>query len=218
MLLLERFKAGFRRHRHNAYWVESVPLNFDSDTSRCTLLLLLNGPPAAGKTSLAQRWIADRRLALNLDLDQLWPLLGQWQADLDATGRTARRLALAMARTQLAIGQDVIVPQYLGRPEFIDELADLGGPAFRHVVLLPPFAVVAARFHDRAEHPVAAAGRARFDDPDGLRQLYDRVLELAAARPEARVIELVGDEPLAVVHQRLELTLAGYPTESGQSG
>lgn len=170
------------------------------------MLVLLNGPPASGKSTLAARWVEERPLALNLDLDRLWTMLGGWAADLTATGLAARELALAMARVQLDAGRDVIVPQYLGRPGFIDQLAAVGGSGFRHVVLLPPFEVVSARFHARTGHPVAAAGQANFSGPDELRTMYDRLVALARSRPDAEVVELA-DEPVDAVLAKLRSRL-----------
>ncbi|HEX2903953.1 MAG TPA: AAA family ATPase [Jatrophihabitans sp.] len=168
------------------------------------LLILLNGPPAAGKSTVARRWLETHPLALNLDLDVLWRLLGRWQDDLTATGMAARQLGLAMCQAQLAAGRDVIVPQYLGRPEFIDELAAVGGRGFRHIVLLPPYELVAARFQDRLDHPVAEAGLAVA--PGGLRTMYDRLVELAADREDARVLPL-RDEPVEVLLDRIAAEL-----------
>lgn len=85
-------------------------------------LILLNGPPGSGKSTLPQRYVDDRPLALNLDIDWLRGLLGQWRADAHSAGLLARAIALAAARVHLAAGHDVVVPQFLGRREFIRQL------------------------------------------------------------------------------------------------
>ncbi len=152
-------------------------------------LILLNGPPAAGKSTLAQRWVDDHPLALNLDLDQLWLSLGCWSADPHATGLAARELALAMAATQLAADRSVIVPQYLGLPDFIDQLAELAGDRFRHVVLLPPLAVLGHRLDQRPRHPIAELGLGHGGAGE-LERMYHRLVELLPSRPEAEVLRL----------------------------
>src|SRR6185312_3813890 len=108
--------------------VESVPLksvrkSWICKDGRMARLILLNGPPAAGKSTLARRWVADHPFALNLDLDRIWEMIGGWQQDYRLASSLACRLAAAMAGTHLRQQRDVIVPQFLGRPRFIDELA-----------------------------------------------------------------------------------------------
>ena len=156
-------------------------------------LILLNGPPAAGKSTLARRWVADHPFALNLDLDRIWEMLGGWQQDYRLAGSLARQLAAVMAGTHLREQLDVIVPQYLGRPRFIDELSEVAveaGAEFRHLVLLPELATTLARFAARTDHTVAEELTERLGGPDELNRGYRRLLELLPSRPEALVLRL----------------------------
>jgi hypothetical protein len=88
------------------------------------LLVLLNGPPASGKSTLATRLVRTRPMALNLDIDLIRGQLGAWTDSPADAGVAARRLAVSMTATHLADGHDVVVPQFLARKEFIAELAD----------------------------------------------------------------------------------------------
>jgi predicted kinase len=103
-----------------------------------TRLVVLNGPPASGKSTTARRYIAEHPLALCLDVDAVRGLLGRWTEEPTAAGLAARRLALAMAREHLAAGHDVVVPQLVARGPFVDDLAGVAGRAgagFHEVVL-----------------------------------------------------------------------------------
>jgi len=91
------------------------------------LPILLNGPPASGKSTLAQRFVDAHPFALNLDIDVVRGLLGSWLDDPLAAGSAARSLALAMAETHLLAGKDVIVPQFLGRTQSQHPAAALHG-------------------------------------------------------------------------------------------
>jgi predicted kinase len=103
-----------------------------------------------------------------VEVDELRTTLHGWQEELSSR-LVARDLAVAVAREHLAAGDTVVVPQYLGRPDFVvalEELADEEGATFTHVVLSAPADVLVARFRRRraelraggASHPEADLG------------------------------------------------------------
>jgi predicted kinase len=85
------------------------------------VLLLINGAPGVGKSTLARRYAEEHPLALVIDIDAIRTQLGQW-AQVEESRLVARDLAVALARAHLTKGHDVVVPQYLGRPEFRAQL------------------------------------------------------------------------------------------------
>jgi predicted kinase len=115
-------------------------------------LLHLNGLPGTGKSTLARRYAAEHRLALNLDIDLLRRELGHWQDPSTESGLQARRLALAVIGVHLADGYDVVVPQLVARPEFLAQLhraATDNGAHFVEVVLRASLDTVESRFAAR---------------------------------------------------------------------
>jgi predicted kinase len=166
------------------------------------MLLLLNGPPGVGKSTMAARYVDDHPPALNLDLDVLRGQIGGWQADPARAGVLTRAIALAAARPHLSAGHDVVVPQFLGRVEFILELSALAaevGTEFVEVVLLDSKENVRRRFFDRND-PV------KHTDSSELSTMYDRLLELLAARPDARIVHANGiPETYAALRRALAL-------------
>ena len=88
-------------------------------------LIVINGPPGCGKSTLAQMYADEHSLTLMLDIDLLRSSIGRWREDLRSAGLLARAIALAAARTHLTAGHDVVIPQYLGRPEFLEQLENL---------------------------------------------------------------------------------------------
>jgi predicted kinase len=151
-------------------------------------LIVINGPPAAGKSTLARRWAAAHPLTLALDVDGVREQLGDWRADPQAAGRVARDIAVAAAETHLAAGHDVVVPQLLARPEFPDRLAALAGDGYLEVVLTLPRAESLRRYAQRWRAGVDPVhGRAPAPDLDEIGALYDRVLAFVARRPHVAV-------------------------------
>ncbi len=125
------------------------------------VLVLLNGAPASGKSTLARAW-ADRHgadLPLALDIDVLRSMLGGWlEAPVDA-GLAARAVAVAGIRAHLASGRDVVVPQYLYRTAFIDELrrvAESVDAGFLECAVLVDAEVASDRFDRRRDRSSTA--------------------------------------------------------------
>lgn len=114
-------------------------------------LILVNGAPGAGKSTLARRYVDDHPLALLLDIDELRTALGSWRERTESR-RLARDLAMAMVETHLRAGHDVVIPQYVGRPELIDGLAGVAANLVATLVVvvleLDP-AIAVERFHVR---------------------------------------------------------------------
>jgi predicted kinase len=153
-------------------------------------LILFNGPPACGKSTLARRYVDDHPLALNLDVDLLRGLIGRWRDEPRAAGLLARDAALAAARVHLAAGHDVVVPQFLARTAFIEQLERLApdvAATFHEVVLLDTQENMLRRYAARGADPA---------DPwaDDLPAMYDQFVKMITTRPGARIVHVQDGE------------------------
>jgi len=160
-------------------------------------LILLNGPPAVGKSTLARRYADAHPLTLVLEIDAVRALLGSWLEEWQRSGHAARLIALAMARTHLEAGHDVIVPQLLTlRPftEILRETTEAAGATFYEFALIDPREVVLARLEQRRESDGAFSSRALMEkqgnEPG---DAYDAFVAALAEQPDAVVI----DDPLS---------------------
>src|SRR4051812_13780737 len=159
-------------------------------------LILINGLPGSGKSTVARSVAAERPLSLVLDVDVVRGLLSGWMDTPTTAGLLARELALAMCATHLGAGYDVLVPQFLGRPEFIvarEEAArDAGAPFVEIALLLPPERAakrVAKRVVERSE----ASTRPEHADAGALLERDGG--ESALAEMEQRLIRVLDDRP-----------------------
>lgn len=155
-------------------------------------LVLLNGPPGIGKSTLAALYADRHPGTLNLDIDSLHRLVGGWRGMGGRVHDVLRPLALAMAAAHLRGGRDVVMPQYLARLDEIAAFEDVAreqGAAFGEVVLLAAREEAVARFARRAEHDDpwiqhsnGLVGQAR------LGSMYDALADLVPLRPAAVVV------------------------------
>jgi predicted kinase len=157
-------------------------------------LLLLNGPPGVGKSTVAAALAARRPGTLVLDVDVVRALIS---GDRAGTAEPARRLALDMARSHLGAGADVVVPQLVARPDQVARFgraAADGGARFAHVLLEAAPATVALR--------VAADGAAHRADLDaGARDMYDAGLRRVAQLPGVVAVDADGADVAALARR-----------------
>lgn len=170
-------------------------------------LVLLNGPPGAGKSTLARHFADAHPLTLALEIDTIRAMLGSWLEETRRSGLAARRLALAAAATHLGAGYDVIVPQLLTRREFVEELkatAERTGATFRELTLMGGRDAVVARAEARVETGGFSARALAAQQGHTLGDAYDAFAAALAARPDAEVIEAASlDEAYAELERLL---------------
>jgi predicted kinase len=167
------------------------------------ILVLLNGPPASGKSTVAEMIVATRPLALNLDIDLIRELLGDWRSQPNEAGLAARRLALSMAANHLHAGNDVIVPQFLARQDFINQLALAAaeaGAQFVEIALILDRSKAIEAFEYRSAHPSKQQHRdvAAIVNQSGgshaLALMHDEFTEMLTHRPNVHAIEVVSGD------------------------
>jgi len=168
------------------------------------LLLIVNGHPATGKTSVVQQ-VCDRLPAsLRLDIDAIREMIPTWRDDALASERGARSLACCAADKALADNRDVAISQNFCDPEHLDILWEIGhlrDAVVVEVVLTASLDVVKALFIKRGGKQyddLVSSGRSL----DYLDDVYERLERLVKSRPSAHRIEREGrtlDEVTAVV-------------------
>ena len=161
-----------------------------------TPLLLLTGPPGAGKSSVAAlltgRW--DRAVHLHTDDVHSWVATGYvapWLTESQAQNEVITGAIAAAADRLVRGGYAVLVDGVVG-PWFLDAFCSLDH-AVDYVVLRPSLAVTVARAADRGEHPLQDLGvvtqmHAAFAD---LGDLERHVIDSTWLTAEATAAEVV---------------------------
>jgi predicted kinase len=165
-------------------------------------LILLNGPPGCGKSTLARMYVDDHPFVLDLDIDLIRAQIGQWHSDPAAAGRLARAITLAAARTHLGADHDVVVPQFLGRIEFIerlDQVARDAGAEFREIALTDSKQNAIRRHARRQPGPLWQPVT-----EDELSDMYDRLMSVIAARPGTKLVPTTDGEPTSAYRALLD--------------
>ena len=180
------------RQGHSATLAQAIDPACD-DSAAMPKLVLVNGPPGVGKSTVARRYADAYPMTLSLEIDVIRSMIGSWLEAADRSGLAARRIALRAALTHLEAGYDVIVPQLLTRREFVRELqssAERVGAVFYEVTLVDAKSAVLDRATRRVEPTGGFSARAlAAKQGHSLEDAYDHFMEALATRPEAVVID-----------------------------
>lgn len=160
-------------------------------------LVLINGAPGSGKSTIAHALAQDKPMTLALDIDGIKHSLGGWEQDPLSSGLHARRLTLALANEQLHAGFDVVIGQYLARTPFIEDLerlAERQGARFCEFVLDLDAAALAKRLVERASSPnrLEHAVNNRLVGPEDADELVQSIEPLRQGRSRACWVDAAG--------------------------
>ena len=159
-------------------------------------LILLNGPPGAGKSTLAARYAAEHPRTLCLDIDVLRTMVGGWADDYAGTGALIRPAALGLITAYLRESGDVVLPQLIARESELarfERAATDAGADFVHLLLEVEPAASVARYEGRSEAPHTGAVRglvAADGGPEPVVRAYVAALENL---PAGRRLDAAGD-------------------------
>jgi predicted ABC-type ATPase len=172
--------------------------------SQVARFIHLNGPPGIGKSTVARVFAAEHPGVLNLDVDQIVTLIGGWQDNFWDALNAGGLLAASMARTHLAAGRDVIMPQLIANmPDFakFEIAAASAGAEYFHILLTADVEPAIARFaqralaHDGIHHTVISKIVDDHGGADFLRKIHWQLTEFAAVRQPHSVINCQRQTP-----------------------
>lgn len=175
-------------------------------------LILLNGPCGIGKSTLAQRYIDEHPMALNLDMDDIRAMLGRWRTEKERSVVQKFKLAYSMTEIQLRAGYDVVVPNVL-QTEALEQFANIAensGAIVCEIALMAPKDEAIRRFIKRGQadgNPTGFRPGGVLETGGGiakLEQMYDDLETTLASRTNHKVIEPIDGDIDATYSQIIE--------------
>ena len=166
-------------------------------------LIVLNGAPGVGKSTLAEKYADMHPLTLKLDVDVIRRFISDYREQFQASGKLSKTLALEMARTHLQCGYDVIIAQCYRKPEYMEALEKLAqdcNAGFYEFLLSLSKAEAIARFIKRGQKEGAPDGFlpdslvTRGGGKVKLESMYDEMMDTVSKRPNTKVIEPTLDD------------------------
>lgn len=165
-------------------------------------LILINGMPGVGKSTLARRFAADHPGTLVCDIDLLRTFISGWRDDFLGAGSRIRPAALGLIRGYLSESGDVVLPQLLARVSELqrfESAAHAAGAELVEVMLEAVEDDPLDRFHGRDDgtdpwHPIVREIVAESGGDQHLRAYASKLAELVAQRPATKVVASVAGE------------------------
>ncbi len=180
-------------------------------------LIMLNGMPGLGKTTLMQRYIDDHPMELGLDIDKIWWMMGRWQESRPRSYTQKLKLSGVIAEQHLRDGYDVVIAQHFDTLEQYEAFAHIAqqiNADFIEIALRVPFPEALRRFKIRGK----SMGHKTGFRPGGildnggrekmLEQMYDAVDTIVASRPSTTVLEPIYGNIEMTYQQLLTLTMS----------
>lgn len=158
-------------------------------------LIIINGPVGIGKSTIADRYIADHLFAFHVNGDEILSNIGGWLDHETEARQMVFAIVKSMVTTHLSAGHDVVVPHLLAHPEDATEFEAIAGrlgATFFECTLLSEKEEAVARALERGvwgdernAPPMTEA------DTPIIEKLFDYVQLSLAKRPNMAIIQSV---------------------------
>jgi predicted kinase len=168
-------------------------------------LIVLNGFAAAGKTTIAQKYIAEHPLALALEADAIVDNIGDWTSHEEEVRQLTFELTKAMLQVYLATRHDVILPYLVTSAAEVQEFQNIArahSADYYEVLLHNERTDAIARLFARGKWGEATSPPLTEADRPAIEALLDKMETALEQRPDTISIPLK-DADAEATYQRL---------------
>lgn len=167
-------------------------------------LIFVNGPVAVGKSTLAQKYIDEHKLALVLNTDDFVGAMGQWLENEPTARKLALQYIVLVAEQHLKAGYDVVIPYLLAEPKDMQqiEVAAKSSAKLYEFALVAPKEEVLGRALQRGTWGEPGAPPLTEKDTPIVEDLYDKFIQALEARPKSIQIR-VTEGDIAGTYEKL---------------
>ena len=151
-------------------------------------LLFLNGPVGVGKSTLAQKYVDNHKLALHISADIFVGSMGQWLQHENEARHLALDYVALVARKHLTAGYDVAITYLLTDPqdmEVIERIATDSHADLCEVALIVPKEEAIARALERGAWGEPGSPPLTETDTPILEELFDKFHNALKTRPKS---------------------------------
>lgn len=163
-------------------------------------LIILNGSPAAGKSTVAEKLHTDLPMSLLADVDSWRKLVSGWREHREESLMNAYKFTVAAVDAYLATGNSVIVDKAIRGEDIIDALIEAGkknNAEIYEFILTASKEIITKRAEERGFHENGLL------TPEKVVELWNYAQELIDKRPNAIVIDTSNLSP-EEVHDRVK--------------
>jgi predicted kinase len=159
-------------------------------------LIHLNGPSRVGKSTLARRYADNHPGTVCLDVDVLVGQVDGWRDDFTAAFLVARTRGLALVRSHLHDGQDVVVAQLVtsfDQGNLFEVVATEVGARYVEVALLVGIDEHTRRLREKEPaSDVEAKIQSSLETSDLVERIRDHLAEYLHGRPNTIQLDTTG--------------------------
>jgi predicted kinase len=170
-------------------------------------LIVLNGFAAAGKTTIAKKYIAQHNMAMALEADALVDNIGDWANHRKEVRQLTFEITKAILRAYLPSGHDVILPYLVTSTEEVQEFESIARTCnadYYEIVLHNERDDAIARLLKRGKWGEETSPPLTSKDMPEIERIMDRMESALAERPNIIKIQLKDHDPNTTYSQVMQ--------------